>query len=486
MGQSSFDVHRRRFLTDEEYEAGLRDIEKINTMRRKADLSIPENAAKLYHQLIGFSDLFEGYLGDEFLHQLQRCMMGERAGEWLKGNEPLTEKDFHLTPRENKARQDFKYKDKSFEILPEKDSKVKKEKIKEKRKRKKEKQSLKTDLDSISIDSINIDSINLNSRLKDDKIRPRHRNERETRTGSQQRNYIKDTDYKAKTTSVHNKKQKQSKKLTKRKKFAVLLIVLMSFVILYEVGDAIYYEVASYLSKKKIEELVSCILEPIDGIVSEKHKTMDKLASWQTQEESSELAQTGKILYKYSKLYERNSDMIGWICFKDTVINYPVMQTRQEEEYYLKRDFDKNSDINGLPFMDARNDITKPYNNWIIYGHNMKNGSMFSALLKYKDEEYFKEHKTFQFDTIYEEAEYEIMAVFLTRVAYQHEDIFRYYAHTDLSEKEEFEEYIENSLALSYYDTKVTAEYGDQLVTLSTCDRSIEDGRFVIVGKKIN
>ena len=192
------------------------------------------------------------------------------------------------------------------------------------------------------------------------------------------------------------------------------------------------------------------------------------------------------ILYKYSTLYERNSDLVGWISIEGTVINYPVMQSVQDEEFYLKRDFDKNNDINGLPFMDIRNSITSHRDNWIIYGHNMKNGSMFSTLLKYKEKEFFDTHRTFRFDTIYEEGEYEIIAVVLTEVGYPGDAKFRYYRFHDLSEKEQFEEYLSGIQKLSIYDTGGSAEYGDQLVTLSTCDRSIEDGRFIIVGRKIS
>ena len=113
------------------------------------------------------------------------------------------------------------------------------------------------------------------------------------------------------------------------------------------------------------------------------------------------------ILAKYESLYRQNSDMIGWIKIEDTNINYPVMQTEiNNPTFYINRNFEKKESISGTPFIDSR--CTLKSENIIIYSHNMKNGTMFGELTKYKDEEYYQKHRVIIFDTIYEEREYAV------------------------------------------------------------------------------
>ena len=127
-----------------------------------------------------------------------------------------------------------------------------------------------------------------------------------------------------------------------------------------------------------------------------------------------------------------------------------------------------------------------PSSNLLIYGHNNKNGNMFQELLKYEDESYYKEHPIIQFTTVDEDSTYEIIAVFKSRVYYKNEqNVFRYYFFINAENEEEYNYYVEESKKASLYDTGKTAEYGDQLLTLSTCEYSQEDGRFVIVARKL-
>ena len=120
-----------------------------------------------------------------------------------------------------------------------------------------------------------------------------------------------------------------------------------------------------------------------------------------------------------------------------------------------------------------------------MYGHNLNNGKMFQDLLKYKDEDYYKKHKIIRFTTDNEDNEYEIMAVFKSRVYYKSEkNVFRYYQFINPKSEKEYNEFVENSKKASLYDTKVDSEYGDELITLSTCSYHTEDGRFVVVGVK--
>lgn len=186
---------------------------------------------------------------------------------------------------------------------------------------------------------------------------------------------------------------------------------------------------------------------------------------------------------RYDVLHEQNPDMIGWVCIEGTEINYPVMYTPDDPEHYLHRGFDGSYAASGVPFLDAK--CFDGCGNALIYGHHMKNGSMFASLTKYAKEDFYRQHPVIRFDTLTEPAEYDILAAFYSKV-YTVEDtgVFRYYYYTDLSEQETFEEYLRQVYAASLYDTGVTAEYGDQLLTLTTCSYNTKNGRFVVVAKK--
>lgn len=117
------------------------------------------------------------------------------------------------------------------------------------------------------------------------------------------------------------------------------------------------------------------------------------------------------ILPELTELYRQNNDLVGWICVEDTNINYPVMQTVDNPNYYLKRGFDKEYSSYGCPYVQEDCDVLKPSDNLVIYGHHMNNGSMFADLVKFKDEDFWQEHKTIVFNTLTEKNEYEILAV---------------------------------------------------------------------------
>ena len=189
------------------------------------------------------------------------------------------------------------------------------------------------------------------------------------------------------------------------------------------------------------------------------------------------------ILPDYAALYAQNSDLFGWIEIEDTVINYPVMHTPEDPEYYLHRAFDRTYSFSGVLFMDAK--CALDCGNYIVYGHNMKNGTMFASITQYTDPEYWQEHPSIRFDTLYESGTYDIFAAFYSQ-AYPKdaEGVFRYYQYADLTEQEWFEEYVEQVKAAALYDTEIEPVFGDQLLTLSTCEYHAENGRFVIVAKK--
>lgn len=187
---------------------------------------------------------------------------------------------------------------------------------------------------------------------------------------------------------------------------------------------------------------------------------------------------------EYLELYEQNEYIVGWIKVEDTKINYPVMQSADEPNFYLKHKFDKTYSDYGCPYVQENCDVQKPSDNLVIYGHHMNDGSMFAGLMKYRDKSFWEKHKTFSFDTLTDRYEYEVVAVFKT-VAYSQEG-FKYYQFTEAESTEEFKEYIAKCKELALYDTGVSSEYGDKLITLSTCEYSRNNGRLVVVAKRVD
>ncbi|NLD19512.1 MAG: class B sortase [Clostridiales bacterium] len=214
---------------------------------------------------------------------------------------------------------------------------------------------------------------------------------------------------------------------------------------------------------------------------------LDDVSKMKTEREDL-VTDKGTVVGKYVDMYLANKDIIGWIKIKDTKIDYPVMQTQDNPEYYIHRNFKKEVTDAGTPFMDGVSDIFIPTSNFMIYGHNMKNGTMFHDLLQYKDKSFFKQHKTFKFDTIYKggQGKYAVVAAGYSQIYSADSTKFKYYQHAGMTSESDFNEFIRGVKSLSEYDTGVTTEYGDQLVTLSTCAYHVKNGRFFVVAKRID
>lgn len=191
------------------------------------------------------------------------------------------------------------------------------------------------------------------------------------------------------------------------------------------------------------------------------------------------------ILPEYETLYNKNKKLIGWLKIDDTNIDYPVMQT-SDNTYYLDHNYNQEYDKNGSIFLDYNCSVYPRSTNMIVYGHHMKSGNMFGNLQKYAKESYGKKHAVITFDTIYEKAQYQVMYVFRSQVYNEDDIVFKYYQFIEANSETEFNSYMQEMSELSLYDTGVTAEFGDSLLTLSTCDSSQTDGRFVVVAKRIS
>ena len=198
-------------------------------------------------------------------------------------------------------------------------------------------------------------------------------------------------------------------------------------------------------------------------------------------------ADAGEILPQYRELYEKNSDLIGWLRIDGTDIDLPVVQTPGDNEYYLRRGFDRFYAVGGTLFLDERCSVSAdaPTANWLIYGHNMRDGSMFGQLVRYRDEDFYKAHPTFTFDTLYESGTWQVVAAVDTALG---ADALPYYTFFDADTKLDWQHRVRAITEKALYDTGVTPEYGAQLLTLSTCGdtRPDTDARFALLAVRID
>ncbi len=191
------------------------------------------------------------------------------------------------------------------------------------------------------------------------------------------------------------------------------------------------------------------------------------------------------ILKKYSRLHEANPDFAGWVTVDGTRIDYPVMYVAGDNDTYLHHNFDRAYDENGVPFLDGACSLNPDSDVLIVYGHHMNDNSMFASMTDYKDEAFYKKHPYIKFDTIWQEGTWEITNVILARALYDNEEGFRYYGTINFLDEADFNEYMYNINILSLYNTGVTPKYGDQLLILSTCEYSQENGRMALIARKI-
>jgi len=222
--------------------------------------------------------------------------------------------------------------------------------------------------------------------------------------------------------------------------------------------------------------------------VYRKNKKDDNVLIQDIANDNSEVAQTDvktERMTKLEALQTENSDIVAWLEIEGTNINYPVLQG-EDNEFYMTHTYNKEYSKDGSLFLDKDYNWELPSTNLLIYGHNnIGSKEMFVSLLKYEDENFYKEHPIIRLTTNKEDAEYEIIAVFKSRVYYKSETgVFRYYYFINAENEQEFNEFIQNSKEASLYNIEATAEYGDQLLTLSTCSYHTEDRKICSSSKK--
>ena len=191
-----------------------------------------------------------------------------------------------------------------------------------------------------------------------------------------------------------------------------------------------------------------------------------------------------QMLPHMAEIYAKNQDVVGWVKIDRTKLDYPVMHTPEDPEKYIHLNFEERYTYGGLPFLQGDCSMDPESDNLIIYGHNMNDGSMFATLMYYTEQAYWKIHPQVQFSTLYEDRTYEIVAAFYDRVYYNYEDVFKFYQFIDAEDEESFNEAMAYYKEHSLYDTGVTAEYGDRLLTLVTCAYHHQYGRFVVIARQ--
>lgn len=267
------------------------------------------------------------------------------------------------------------------------------------------------------------------------------------------------------------------RELSKKRIIYLSIYTILSLLIILSI---IYIVNIFLLKKQAIKE--SKLLDSIEVNEILTEKTINEAT--QENKEETNIKENERTL-KVQKLQQENTDIVGWLEIEGTSINYPVLQGT-DNEYYMTHNYKKQKSKNGSIFLTKDYDWSIPSSNLLIYGHNLNNGTMFQELLKYSKEDFYKEHPIIRFTTNKEDAEYEIISAFKSRVYYKSEkNVFRYYYFVNAKTEEEYNEFIQNAKKASLYNIDTTARYGDQLITLSTCSYHVEDGRFAVVGRKV-
>lgn len=269
-----------------------------------------------------------------------------------------------------------------------------------------------------------------------------------------------------------------------------LLIVIFVLIFLVSAGLLINYWYQSRQSQGQFDELAQMMEQAKPPVATVPQPEAPTTGNQPATEPVSELVtvhhpvtdEPVEVLPELAELFLMNPDLEGWITVNGTNINYPVMHTPDRQDYYLYRDFYGKDSAHGCIYIREQ---CNPYlsDNVVIYGHRMKDGSMFNNLLYYEDKDYYEAHKYIQFNTLTQRHTYEIIAVFKTVAT---SSGYPYYLFVDAADEAAFDTYVADCKAMSLYDTGLDAVYGDKLITLSTCEYSRDNGRMVVVARQID
>lgn len=283
---------------------------------------------------------------------------------------------------------------------------------------------------------------------------------------------------------------KNAKKTATRVIYIVLLVVLIG-VFLFSAGSLAIYYWESHQSQQTYNELQNLRGDYTRPMLQTNPTVSNSEPTAETTEPPSPFVtvidpETGKeveLLPQFAELYVLNNDLVGWITVPGTDIDYPVVQRKETIDYYLRRDFYGKYDSHGCIYVREVCDVNEPSDNVTIYGHRMKDNTMFGQLARYEKKAYWEENQYLYFDTLTEFHTYQIISVFTTTASVG--EGFQYHLYVDALGPEDLTKFLANCKANAIYNTGLTAEYGDKLLTLSTCEYTHENGRLVIVAKRI-
>ncbi|MGU8717548.1 class B sortase [Clostridium perfringens] len=182
---------------------------------------------------------------------------------------------------------------------------------------------------------------------------------------------------------------------------------------------------------------------------------------------------------KLNTLFNQNHDFIAWLSIADTPIDYPVMSTPNDPNYYLRRDFHKEYAISGTFFIG--DGLTPDSKSFVVYGHNMQNSTMFGTLDNYEDKKYMESHKYIELKTLKEDRRYEVIAAFYTNIETSD---FQYFNFCGNPSRDAYEKYINELSKVSLYGKVENITHEDQIMMLSTCSDTSGPERFVVVAKR--
>ena len=264
------------------------------------------------------------------------------------------------------------------------------------------------------------------------------------------------------------------------------LVYTLTIVLLVLVFGVSAFFVGNYILESREQA------KKFDALAQLKEEAKENAAEPQATEETgpdatysdADIRDANNMLVEYGELYALNSDVVGWIRIDGTKLDYPVMQTPDNPNYYLYRDFDGKDSARGCIYAREECDINEPSDNITMYGHNMRDGSMFAAANAYVHKATWEENPLIFFDTLYEYHTYKIFAVFKTSANIG--EGFTYHNMIDAQNKEDFDQFIAKCKDLSFYDTGITPQYGDKIICLSTCEYTLDNGRLVIAAVRIS
>ena len=247
-----------------------------------------------------------------------------------------------------------------------------------------------------------------------------------------------------------------------------VVITLLTLLLMCVTAVASYMAVKEYRQYEAAEEHYEKLQDEFVETKPTEETTPDEAI------EPTEPIEAAPITIDFSSLLEQNSNVVGWIYCPHTPINYPVVQA-EDNDQYLRRDLNGKYLVSGTVFVDYRNGAIGEDSNYIVYGHNMKDGTMFSSLAKYKEQTYYDQHPVLYFLTPTGDYKIELYAGIVVK-----RDARIYVPNPDETDLAKF---LSNAKEKSTFRSDVEIAEKDTLITLSTCSYEYNHARYIVIGK---